>query len=361
MVRLACVILLAGIAAPAIAAPVLRTLDGSRPILGRGGPMLTDSRSDGITVSSDVVIGSFLVNRFPRSMGILAGARVGLNVFAQLRYSGFAANRIDPSSGAGYFLTSRVQNIRLLAPLLTTRAVDLRVLGGGLSTFADPLAIAGFAVGDSFRIEPERVDPNTLFEYSGTGTAALSIAFTHSLNLELHNFTEGSATQEVSFGEPGSSVLAIYDYYDFANPAFSADGATALTLDFGTVALGGGTVTLDFPLFNLGPAGSARLDLDSIDSSGAAAFSTTLAPFRAAIDGGGSALFQAAFDPTRPGRQRGLIQLSLSDENLGFGTRPYLLTLNLTANVVGEVASPATAAVFGAGLVLLGAARRRRA
>jgi endonuclease I len=128
---------------------------------------------------------------------------------------------------------------------------------------------------------------------------------------------------------------------DHAKPSFaSPTQTTSLTLDFGNVAYGDTSPTLNFSVFNLNvTAGfTAGLDLDNITPSGnASAFTTNLAPF-STLAAGSSNAFQAWLNLTNVGTFLATYTLNLSDENLpgAQNTTPLTLTLKGVVRLAGD-------------------------
>ncbi|MFM7245364.1 MAG: beta strand repeat-containing protein [Planctomycetaceae bacterium] len=190
-----------------------------------------------------------------------------------------------------------------------------------------------------------------LFAGSGTGSdMALGGATTHLLTVRTG--TAGPLTGTVSAAaatpltvEPTFSQSVSMSVLDHAIGSFaSGTTLTSMDIDFGTLALGSGTASRSFSIFNragsLGSAWTAKLDLDGISSSGSSVFSTTLAPFTS-LASGSSRGFSLSLPTATTGVFSGTYSLSLSDENLPGATSQ---TMSLT--VRGIVASPALSSAW---------------
>jgi endonuclease I len=143
-------------------------------------------------------------------------------------------------------------------------------------------------------------------------------------------------------GKDGNDGITVnLNVLDHARPSFaSPTQTTSLTLDFGNVAYGGSSPTLNFAVFDLNAmvGFTAGLDLDSIAPSGnTAAFTTNLAPF-SSIAAGTSNAFTASLNLTNLGTFLATYSLNLSDENLAGAqnTAPMTLTLKGVVRLAGD-------------------------
>ncbi len=133
------------------------------------------------------------------------------------------------------------------------------------------------------------------------------------------------------------------DVFDHANPSFlGGSDLNMLTIDFGTVAQGGASPTMDFDIFNLINTASftASLELDSILGSGDTGVLTTdLATFTggSALAAGANNMFTATLDTSGVGSFSATYTLSFSDEDLSGASALGDLTLNLLGEVTGSV------------------------
>ena len=173
---------------------------------------------------------------------------------------------------------------------------------------------------------------------SGTGSdMALGAGSTHLLTVKTD--TPGIVTGTVSAtattpltATPTFSQTASVSVLDHAIGSFSASSTlTSLDIDFGTLALGSGTATRNFSIFNragsLGTAWTAKLDLDAITAGTSGMFSTTLAPF-ASLASGSSLTFSLSMPTATTGVFTGTYALTVSDENLpGATSQDMLLTV----------------------------------
>jgi len=133
-------------------------------------------------------------------------------------------------------------------------------------------------------------------------------------------------------------VDVTFNVLDHANASFSSGvDQDTLTIDFGTVAVGG-VLTQGFDLFNLEAmaAFTADLDLDSVLGAGdTATLGSNLAAF-AGLEAGLSSSFLASFDTASAGSFSASYTLNLSDEDL-LGATSQSLTLNLLGIVGGSI------------------------
>ncbi len=108
------------------------------------------------------------------------------------------------------------------------------------------------------------------------------------------------------------------------------------SLNLGTVITGGST-SQNYSIFNLaspnGAALTAKLDLDSVTSSGSTDFTTNAAPF-SNLMAGTSQMFTAMLTGTTAGAISGSQTYAVSDENLPGASSGSSLTLNMSATVL---------------------------
>ncbi len=125
---------------------------------------------------------------------------------------------------------------------------------------------------------------------------------------------------------------------DHMTPSFTSPSLLASkTLDFGNIALGSSTPTLNFDVFDLnGTVGStANMDFDTFTPSGnSTAFTTNLGASAGSLQiaAGMSQTFAASLNLTSVGTFTAMYTLNFSDENLT-GAQNKSLTLTLTGKV----------------------------
>jgi PEP-CTERM motif len=182
---------------------------------------------------------------------------------------------------------------------------------------------------------------------------ALAAGNLHSLSVDtsLAGLVSGTAdvnssSQNVANGVFGQNIDVTV--LDPSNASFvSGLDTNLLTIDFGTLALGG-TVNSAFDLFNIESTlgFTADLDLDSIIGAGdTGTLGNNLATF-AGLAANGSNAFMASFDTSVLGTFSATYTLNLSDEDIA-GATNQILTLQL----LGEVAGALTGDLDGDGFV----------
>lgn len=175
------------------------------------------------------------------------------------------------------------------------------------------------------------------------------------------DIVSGTATGEAEFGAGTYSIT--YDYVTHAQPTLNSIDILDLTLDFGTLILNSGPVTLNFIIRNLGDASTTDLNFDGfIRQVGNSNFSTDLAPF-SNLAAGDLLTFSMTFDPLTLGTNTEDFDLYFADHvpTGGVGGRDYVLNLTTKAEVVaGAVPEAATWAMMILGFGAVGAAARRQ-
>lgn len=178
-------------------------------------------------------------------------------------------------------------------------------------------------------------------------------------------FAENTLTGTYRVTWAGQTTLS-YHYLLNAAPAFDADGATTLDVDFGEWFVGQDATTQAFEILNLLGGHRTGLDLDGFSAlDPAGPFSADLDPFTG-LAAGSSRGFNLALDTSQVGVLSDQIRLFLSDANVGFDGiwRNHELTINLRGSVVAQpgtaVPEPHIAGLVGVGLAALVFTRRRR-
>jgi hypothetical protein len=211
---------------------------------------------------------------------------------------------------------------------------------------------------------------NNAFAMDATGTRNLTVGLSTSTstaghksgtvvvdNLDVTN--QGGVGRGANDGNDAVNIsLAVLSA---SNSSFSTSESDSLSLDFGTIPLGGSADAQGFSIVNLasslGVDLTAGLDFDLVVGTGDVdAFSLGDLGTFANLKAGGSNAYLAHFDTTSAGVFDATYTLLFSDENLPGTVGTTSLTLNLT----GEVAAvPEPAAIGIASLAALGALRRR--
>jgi hypothetical protein len=205
----------------------------------------------------------------------------------------------------------------------------------------------------------------SLSAYAGTGTVTLGRAGVGSTTV-----TNGSGAQSGSgiglYGFTGGTYSIDYDSLKFASPSFSGTTlVTSISIDFGTVNLGTGPVTLNFNLFNTGDINTAGLSLTGIArDNNQSAFTSTLGTFTNNLDAGTNRRYSVTLDPATTGNKIDRFRLALRDFAPGgsVGQREYFLDVAVSGFVhdAAVVPEPATWAMLIAGYGIVGGAVRRR-
>ena len=264
----------------------------------------------------------------------------------------------SPAAGGGSTLNVNLGPVIVGAAVPATQNVTLHKNGFDGTYFE--VTTSGLATSsvtgryNAFKINNVSTDSHTLSVGLNTTTATAGQKTGSVVVNNLDVTTAGGAGKGAN--DANDTINVSLDVFDHANPSFlSGSDQNVLTLDFGTVALGSPSPTLDFDIFNLVSTASftAALELDNILGSGDVGVLTTdLATFTGggALAAGTGSMFTASLDTLGMGSFSASYTLSFSDENL-----PGATSLgNLTLNLVGEVTAAVENADFNSDFVVDG-------
>ena len=179
---------------------------------------------------------------------------------------------------------------------------------------------------------------------SGSGSAlALGSTNSHAflVDTSIAGLRSGSATVTASSPQAMSGTFSqgvSLNVLDHAIGSFAAaTTTTTYDIDFGTLTQGGTAVSRSFGIYGragaLGSEWTAKLDLDSVTTSGSAGvFSTTLAPFTN-LASGSSRTYSLSMSTSTTGSFVTTYRLNTSDEDLA-GATSQTLTLTVRGTVV---------------------------
>jgi endonuclease I len=142
--------------------------------------------------------------------------------------------------------------------------------------------------------------------------------------------TGGGAGRGANDGN--DTVNLVFDVVNHAVASFTPDVlTTSLTIDFGQVTIGSGSLAEELSIFNFGGSGApvfaADLDIDSLAVVGSGGISLDLTP-TFGIEQGSGVTFDAIFDTSNLGEFANTFTIYLSDEDLvGAQEKSLLLTL----------------------------------
>lgn len=147
--------------------------------------------------------------------------------------------------------------------------------------------------------------------------------------------TDGGAGRGANDGN--DTVNLAFDVVNHALASFTADVlTTSLTIDFGQVTIGSGTLAEELNIFNFAGTGAptfaADLDIDSFALVGDGGMSLDLTP-TFGIDQGDGVTFDAIFDTSNLGEFANTFTIYLSDEDL-VGAQQKTLSLTLLGEVI---------------------------
>lgn len=309
------------------------------------------------TASTTTLTGSTSVGQFNAGLGVLTGTTLQLDSTLTQTLSGestaSAGSATKTATGNG------TSSASFLAPGAASQIFNGSINGDcsgaknvGCYYGVDPLITNATNAGTI-------LTPGNLDSYVGGGTVTVD----HNVGLSATSGGTASSTTTKYETTWSGGFDVSYDYLLHAVPSFDGGSGLTLDLDFGTVFLGD-TASLSFDIFNLSGADRNGLDLDSFDPF-TGPFSSNLSSFF----GLGAGLFNsftAMMDTSSIGIFNASYGLSLSDADIGAASSRwnYSMTLNLIGSVVDRqsitpVPEPGMLALFGIGLLGLGATRLR--
>lgn len=317
--------------------------------------------------NNNTAIATVGVGQFDAATGVLVGATLDLNSSRTQNILGSGFKNNGPgrdANGSGNStagLTAPGVSSSFSTPITATGSGCSLAMGptGYITCGWGPVSVASIATNAS-----PSVNAANLNDYVGLSTtnAALSLPdlqATSTLSRTQGQASGSSTTYTVNWS--GTAQVS-YSYLLHAAPSFSNVAQnSALTLDFGTLALGSSNPSLSFMLYNLTDPNRVGLDLDSFTVTGdAGQFGTNLASF-ANLTQGGAQSFLAGLDTSSAGSFSAHYILTLSDADVGASSTrsAYQMELNLVGNVAA-VPEPETYTMFISGLGLMGVIARRR-
>ncbi|CAE7343166.1 bsn [Symbiodinium sp. CCMP2456] len=173
------------------------------------------------------------------------------------------------------------------------------------------------------------------FDVGLNASTAAAGSYTGSVIVEnLDVTTAGGAGRGANDGN--DVVNLAFDVVNHAVASFTDDVlTTSLTIDFGQMTIGSGTLAEELSIFNFdgtgAPAFAADLDIDSVAIVGDGGMSLDLSP-TFGVEQGAGVVFDAIFDTSSLGEFANTFTIHLSDEDL---VGAQLSTLSLT--LLGEV------------------------
>jgi len=240
---------------------------------------------------------------------------------------------VNPPTGASA-LTINLGRVIKNAPVPPAQSVTLNKVGGNPTTYA--IAQSGSAVTST--VGPRQTfvgGPNSRSIDCGLSTTTVTAGLKTGA-ITIDNTDVSSAG--TGFGSADGNDIATVNLsvVEHANASFTTPAdQNALTLDFGTVAVGSGPHVLNFSIYNLDavPGFTANLDLDSIFGTGDTSILTTTLSPSANLPGGASLGYAATVNTTTPGTFGAVYTIVNSDENIAGAANGVSLVLTLLAVV----------------------------
>lgn len=316
------------------------------------------------TASTTTLTGSTSVGQFNAGLGVLTGSTLQLDSTLTQTLSGeFTASAGSATKTATGNGTSSAS---FSAPGAASQIFSGSINGdcsgaknAGCYYGVDPLITNATNATNAGTI----LTPGNLDSYVGGGTVTVD----HNATLTATSGGTASSTT-TKYGTTWNGGFDVsYDYLLHAAPSFDGgSGLLTLDLDFGTV-FQGDTASLTFDIFNLFDTDRIGLDLDSISFlSGSDLFG--FGGLFTGLAAGSSQSVEVDWNTLGldPGGFSGSYLLNLSDADIGAAASRwnYSMTLNLMGSVVDgqsitSVPEPGMLALFGIGLLGLGATRLR--
>lgn len=319
------------------------------------------------------------INRFDLNTGILVGARYNVTMPYTVSLTALAT---APASGSGRktdVFSAVTGSVGLGGTFLTIAS---------LGTVGVP-ATASCGAGNCFNLTGNNTtstnsNSGTQQNFSGSATVANlanvagigagSLSFATNVSAQNTTVTtegnvwSGTAASRLQLGSTtaaSNQYSVSYDYLNFANPSFATSSTvTSSSLNFGTRALGSGSVALNFAITNIGNINTAGLSLTSISrSTNNGQFSTNISTFTNGLDGGFTNNYTMNFDPLSVGSVNDIFTFTFIDfaPAGSVGGRTYTLTMNVAGDVFDPVPEPGSWMMMLLGFGLVGAVARRRA